>query len=217
MFRSLASRRQFHVPSIACSIFAYALLFASCGGGNQSPTAPSTTTPPAPPATVTLTGTVTDLGGAKLAGATVHIDDGQNAGRQTTTDGNGNYRFDALMASNGNVTASADGYDHATTGTYINGTNTINFKLRTTVPWSQKGVGNTVFDMPTYITRVHVIGDYGGYSSNFVIYVGGRLIVNELVGVAWKQTHHEGTYLVPGGVVQITDSSGVSWSMVEER
>jgi hypothetical protein len=74
-----------------------------------------------------------------------------------------------------------------------------------------------VFDMPTYIRRVRIIGDYGGRTSNFIIYVGGRLVVNELVGTTWNQVHHEETYAVVGGEVMIIDSSGVSWSMVEER
>jgi hypothetical protein len=81
--------------------------------------------------------------------------------------------------------------------------------------WSKSGVGDNVFDMPTYVSRVKIIGTYTGYSSNFIVYVGGRLLVNALLGTGWGTTRFEGTYLTSGGVVQITNSSGVSWSFTE--
>jgi uncharacterized protein YegP (UPF0339 family) len=198
--------------------FALVCLCASISacGGDKSPTAPST--PPAPtPTVVSLTGTVSAQGGARLAGASVMIFDGVNVGKSVSTNTNGEYRFDGLTAGNGNLVARANGYDESRAGLAIDGTKSLNFTLRTAAAWSKTGVGNTVFDMPTWVTRVHVIGDYGGNSSNFIIRVGGRLIVNELVGTHWNQVHHEGTYLVAGGVVEIVDSTGVSWSMVEER
>jgi hypothetical protein len=83
--------------------------------------------------------------------------------------------------------------------------------------WLRGGTGDTVFDMPTYITRVRIVADYPGSSSNFIVYIGGRLIVNELVGRSWGQPHFEGTYLTAGGVVEIKHSSGVAWSLTEVR
>ena len=82
-------------------------------------------------------------------------------------------------------------------------------------PFRRSGVGNTVFDMPPGVTRLRITGDYAQRSTNFIIKVGGRLVVNELLGTSWGATHYEGTHLVTGTVVEITDSTGVSWSVTE--
>lgn len=76
-------------------------------------------------------------------------------------------------------------------------------------------MGDNVFDMPTYVSRVRIIGTYTGYSSNFIVWVGEDLLVNELLGTGWGTTTYDGTLLTTGGVVQITNSSGVSWSFTE--
>ena len=81
--------------------------------------------------------------------------------------------------------------------------------------WSYSGVGDDVFDMPTSVSRVKITGTYTGYSSNFIVYIGGDLTVNELLGTGWGQTNFSGTYVTTGGVVQIEYSSGVSWSFTE--
>jgi hypothetical protein len=83
--------------------------------------------------------------------------------------------------------------------------------------FTRSGVGNTVFDMPTYVSRARIAGTYTGSSSNFIVKIGGRLIVNELVGTSFGQTRYEGTHLVDGGVVAIENSTGVSWSISEVR
>jgi hypothetical protein len=67
---------------------------------------------PAPPATGSVSGTVTDAGsGAGISGATVAID---GTGLSTTTAGNGSYLIDNVAAGSHNVTASATGYVAAT-------------------------------------------------------------------------------------------------------
>lgn len=81
--------------------------------------------------------------------------------------------------------------------------------------WSKSGVGDNVFAMPTYVSRVRVVATYTGYAQNFIVYVGGWLFVNELMGTGFDQTRFEGTYLTSGGVVEITSSSGVSWSFTQ--
>ena len=83
--------------------------------------------------------------------------------------------------------------------------------------WSKTGQGDNVFDMPTYVSRVRIIGTYTGSSSNFIVKVGGKLLVNELLGTYWGQTRYDGTLLTTGGVAEITNSSGVSWSFEEVR
>lgn len=80
------------------------------------------------------------------------------------------------------------------------------------------GSGDTVFDMPTTVTRIHITGDYPGNSSNFIVHIGGIGIVNELLGTSWPDgPHFEGTYVTKGGVVEIIHSTGVTWSFTEVR
>jgi hypothetical protein len=204
--------------AILCALF----VLASCG--SKSPSAP---TPPVP-ATVSLVGTVMTLDGVKLSGATVRIGDGLNAGTSTTTNNDGEYRFDGLAASNGNVSAVADGYDAVITGIHIDGSKPLDFRLRTTEPWSKSGIGNAVFYMPLYVARVHIVGVYTGVSSFFVVHVGRCAIVEDLLGTGGLRTRSEGSYLVipagntpprteADGRVEILDSPGVSWSFTEDR
>lgn len=90
--------------------------------------------------------------------------------------------------------------------------------VRTGPPWRQDGTGDSVFDMPAFVAKVKVIGTYNGCSSNFIVRVSGRLLVNELVGTCWSQTRYEGTLLSGGGgQVTVTNSSGVVWSFEEVR
>jgi len=91
-----------------------------------------------------------------------------------------------------------------------------NKKLTVRNIWKKSGNGDTVFDMPTYVERVRIIGTYNGYSSNFIVWVGGDLLVNELLRTGWGQTRYDGTLLTTGGVVEIIHSSGVSWSFEEK-
>lgn len=83
--------------------------------------------------------------------------------------------------------------------------------------WTMSGVGDSVFDMPTYVTKVRVVGTYTRNSSNFIVRVAGRLLVNELIGTGWSSTTYDGTLVTTGGQVAITSSSGVSWSFTEVR
>jgi hypothetical protein len=201
--------------ALRTSTILFALFVLSSCGSSKTPTAPST---------ASLTGVVTAQGGAKLSGATVRIGDGLNAGKSTTTNNDGEYRFDDLAVSSGNVSAVADTYDSVITSTYIDGTKPLNFTLRTSVPWSKAGTGSAVFDVPTYITRVHVIGVYTGVTSNFIVHVGNCLIVDDQLGTGARRTISDGTYpvtpaLTPSsGIVEIiVDSPHLSWSFTEDR
>jgi hypothetical protein len=116
----------------------------------------------------------------------------------------------AATTYNGTVTVQSD----ATSGTNttpISGTGQRDLFRRS-------GSGDTVFDMPVDVARIHVVGTYNGFSSNFIVKIGGRLIVNELLGTSWGTTRYEGTLLTGGGgVVSITNSSGVNWTVEEVR
>lgn len=104
---------------------------------------------------------------------------------------------------------------------HISGTNTILITgggTLTGVPvFFRQGVGDSVFDIPSHVTRVIITASYNGSSQNFILRVGGSLIVNELMGTAWQQTIFIGTYQITPGVVQITSSSGVAWTFHEFR
>jgi hypothetical protein len=200
-----------------------ALALTACGSSSGSPTSPSspsTPVPPTPPAatTYTLSGTVTVMNtSTPIAGAVIRVTDGPNAGTTATTDGTGRYSFNTLQRAGFSVAVEAAGYTNDARGINLTSNVTANFSLLPAVAWSNTGRGNTVFDMPTYIRRVRITADYGDRGSNFIVKIGGRLVVNELVGTRWNQPHYEGIHAVTGGAVEITDSSGIAWSFLEVR
>lgn len=116
----------------------------------------------------------------------------------------------AAQSYGGTLTVTAD---------HTSGTNTIPISgTGVRDIFRRNGSGDTVFDMPADVARIRVIGIYTGSSSNFIVKIGGRLIVNELLGTFWGQTRYDGTLLTGGGgVVAITNSSGVAWSFEEIR
>lgn len=80
------------------------------------------------------------------------------------------------------------------------------------------GTGNNVFDMPTYVTRVHIVGRLlSGSSSNFIVNIAGRLVVNDLLGNSFGTLVSDGTYVTTGGTVVITNSTNVGWTFTEVR
>lgn len=83
----------------------------------------------------------------------------------------------------------------------------------------RSGPGNTVFDLPTYVDRARIIGDYRQGRSNFIVRIAGQLVVNELVGTIVGQPYYDRTSLLPngGGVVEITNNGLVAWSITEVR
>ena len=83
--------------------------------------------------------------------------------------------------------------------------------------FTKSGTGNTVFTLPTNITKVSIVGTYTQSSSNFIVTIGGKLVVNDLVGTSWGLTVDSGTYATTGGQVQITSSTGVTWAFTEVR
>jgi Abnormal spindle-like microcephaly-assoc'd, ASPM-SPD-2-Hydin len=106
-------------------------------------------------------------------------------------------------------------------GDQTSGGNAINVSGNGVNPnpiFTTSGSGNTVFDIPSYVTRIHITGTYSGFTSNFIVYVGSALVVNDLIGSAWASHTSDGTYLIAGGgTVQITNSSGVNWTFTEVR
>jgi hypothetical protein len=82
--------------------------------------------------------------------------------------------------------------------------------------FTKTGSGDTVFNLPTRVTRIHVEGTFAGASSNFIVKVAGSNIVNEIIGTSRNPVAFAGDYvLAGGGTVEITSSSGVSWTFTE--
>jgi hypothetical protein len=80
------------------------------------------------------------------------------------------------------------------------------------LPFTRSGTGNQVFDMPLDVERVRITGAFTGSSSNFIVWVGSDLVVNELLGTAFGPTSYEGTHQVEGGVTRVENSTGVAGS-----
>src|SRR5258708_39089646 len=112
------------------------------GGSDTTPTAPTPAPARAParapapapapaPATTTagIQGTVSNTAGAPLTGARVAVLDGPNAGVAVLTNATGSYRFESLSIANMNFSATATDYLEARAGTFVNGTNGLNFVL----------------------------------------------------------------------------------------
>jgi hypothetical protein len=189
---------------------------AACGGDNRSPTAPSTPSTPPVSTTVSLSGTVSSTNGGPIGGASVQIFDGANAGRSTSTNSGGNFRFDGLQRANGNLVATAPGFGEDRKGLFIDGTSTVSFSLPPAPLFTLSGSGNTVFDLPRPIPRLRIQGRWNGQgNSNFIVLINGRLIVNEILR---GTITYEGIHLTNGGtVVQIQDSNFISWTFTEVR
>lgn len=64
---------------------------------------------------------------------------------------------------------------------------------------------------------MRIVGTYTHNSSNFVVYIAGRLMVNEILGHGWGTTTYAGAMLTTGETVEIKLSSGVDWSFTEVR
>ena len=69
-----------------------------------------------------------------IDGARVTAIDGPNAGQSVTTNANGSYRFNALAIANMNFSATASGYLEGRAGTFVNGTNGLDFRLEPVPP-----------------------------------------------------------------------------------
>ena len=108
-----------------------------------------------------LTGTVSNSDGDRVGGATIMALDGPNAGQSTMADGGGVYRFEALNIANGNFVAMAERHEDDRRGTFINGTNTLDFNL-TRLP-DEVSEAPPVVPAITIVTRI-ITG--GGGSPN---------------------------------------------------
>lgn len=191
----------------------------SCGGGSEGGGNPSGPSPTPTPSTFTLTGSVSSTTGGGIGGATVTVVDGANAGKSATTDGAGSFSLTSLQPGGFTVRARAQYYEEASVGVTVTSNTSTSLSLRPIPPFSHSGTGDTVFDMPTSVSRVRVIGTYGGFCQNFIVRVRGSVLVNEILGSCSSASGrtYDAIRLTTGGVVEIVSSSGVQWSFTEVR
>ena len=189
-------------------------MLSACGGGGNGPNNSGNTNPDQPPATDSVTGTVT-FKGAPLAGATVTLwlTNTNKIIQTATTDSSGNYTFSGLMAS-GNVAptyqlwASKQGFGFypsvGSGGTVIRFDHTGNYQ------------GNGFSDTAIYLTVIQwtAVSGVNLTSANFAAYDGSVPLVslagtgqtisyasgddgNLKKGVAWPESrfsdNHDGT------------------------
>lgn len=214
------------IQSAARYALALSLLAVAACNGKDSPTsptpvspAPTTTTTTSVPAIsrITVFGIVRNSDtNAPVGGATVRAtNNATQTNLSTTTDGNGYYSLAGVGAGAVTLDFTAPRYNSFTARPTFD--RDSQHDQRITPFWARSGVGNTVFDMPTHVQRVRITGRYDSSSTNFVVRIGGRLVVNELLGRFWGSTTYDGLHLTNGGVVEITLSRDVQWTLAQEQ
>jgi hypothetical protein len=173
------------------------------------------------PATVSLSGVVRATGtSAPVKGALVQILDGANKGLVMTTDVKGAYKFDNLAAGNANVSASAPQFPEATAGVHINPGSTLDFQLEPP-PWTAKGNGSDVFEVPAWVARVRVDGEFQGTQGKcdtLTVRFAGANVLNITLGTCANGVpHYQGVHLMSsgtGGMVEMfAPSTLVAWRL----
>lgn len=202
------------------ALLSICVLTVGCGSSSTTAPTASTATPVVTtPTTFTLSGTVTSTTGAAISGATVRVVDGPNAAKSTTSGATGAYSLTGLSVSGMTVNASATNYTATSKGVTLTTSQAMDFQLAPTPLFVQSGVGDSVFTIPSSVSRVRIQATPSTSCQNFAVQIAGRLVVNVILGtcsVADSRTH-DGTYLTSGGVTQVTISSGVSWTFTEQR
>lgn len=224
-------------------VFVLAAIVSACGGSSPAAPTPAPIPAPAPTRVVNISGdlafgavnigesatrtytitnsgtaplTVTSIqavGGTGIAGFSATVTSGTIAAGASLS---GTLRFTPTAAQfYSNISSVIGDYTSGNASINVSGTGVNNSPL-----FTKSGMGANVFDMPTTVTRVRVFGDYGGNCENFIIHVGGRTLVNEILGscsVATSGRHFDGTFVTAGGVTEVLNSSGISWTFVEVR
>lgn len=85
------------------------------------------------------------------------------------------------------------------------------------VAWAGKsGTGDSVFEIPSSVTKIRILGTATGPDTGFIVHIGGVSKVNVFIGPTQVPPTYDGTLLLSGGrTVEITGSSGVSWRFSE--
>lgn len=197
-------------------LLALLLSFSACGGRDSSPISPGSTNSSPTQTLLSLNGIVTSSG-VGVAGAAVTIMDSVNQGQGRTTDAAGNYSFTNLTPTLFTLQASAPGHTPQNKSVNLTTANqTVSFALVKPNPiFLQTGIGDIVFTMPAYVQHVRIQASYSGKSSLFAVYIDESLFLTSYLGTDWDSTPFDVTYPTSGGVVEIRNSSGVSWVFTE--
>lgn len=192
------------------------VLFTSACSGSKNPAAPSTPAPTPTPTTYTLSGTVTSTAGGPIAGATVRVADGPNAGRSATTASNGSYALAGLSVSGFSVSASATYFFAEGKSVTLTSNQTADFALAPTPLFTRSGSGNTVFDLPSTVSRLRIQGRWQQRdTSNFIVHLNGRSLVNEILRTSLT---YDGIHVTTGGgVIEVVSSGAIDWTFTEVR
>lgn len=84
--------------------------------------------------------------------------------------------------------------------------------------WSVAGTGNDVLAKPLSVAVVRITGSFAGTGSNFIIWCGSSLLVNEIIGTRYPSTSYSGTHATPNCTqIEVRNSTGVAWTMTEVR
>ena len=113
-------------------------MLTACGRGSSTPASPTPATSAPAPTLYTLSGQVVDNAtAAPIAGATLSITDGVNAGKTATTDASGSYSLTGLQVSGFTVNVAAGAYVSSGQGVTLTASRSLNFGLT-----QQSFVGN---------------------------------------------------------------------------
>ena len=223
------------MPKSFLGLLVMCIFASTCGGSGSSPTGPS---PNTPTRVINVSG---DLGFGNVnfgetATRTFTIgNSGNSVLTFTSLNGVGGTGTAGLSASqtSGTVAPGASltvsvrfaptlAQTYSTTLTVIgdqtSGNNTVNVLgvgINNTPLFTKSGFGNSVFDMPTTVTRVRIQGTWNRtQTSNFIVHIGGRSVVNEILR---DSITYDGTHLTTGGVVEIVNSGAIAWTFTEVR
>lgn len=214
------------IRATGLAVICLSLALAGCKNSPVAPSPPpvSTTppviTPPPPPppppvATATVVGVLTDVNTrAAVGGATVIVSGGTYNGRSSGTDGNGFFSIPGV-AGTFTLLAQRAGYNQGSRSVTMNGDTRADMTI---VPFFvRSGVGDNVFDLPSYVSRVRIQATYPGSCQNFIVRIAGRSAVNVILGTCSvaDARAHDGTYVTSGGVVEILSSTGVQWTFTQ--
>lgn len=218
------------------TVIATLLLFSVACGKNSSPTGPSG----GGAAAISMSGDL-NFGDVELGSSAVRTFRVTNTGEKTMTItgfGIGEYADHfAVDWTNGTIAPGATQTVNlvftplvtgpiATTlqarGDFTIGTGRLQVNgrgVRTGPLWEGWGTGPYVFDMPRFISRVRVTANYSGRCENFAVRVGGRLIVNTILGTCSvaEGPSYNGVHAVTGGEVEVLHAAGVNWRITEHR
>src|SRR5688572_2447270 len=152
------------------------------------------------PTTISLSGVVRTTGTlAPVKGAFVQILDGANKGLAMTTDVKGAYKFDNLAAGNANVSASAPQFPEAIAGVHLAPGSTLDFQIEPP-PWSARGNGSDAFEVPAWVARVRVDGEFQGATGKcdtLAVRFAGANVLNITLGTcANGVSRYQGVHLL---------------------